>query len=295
MPVFQPAPVLLLALLLACPLGASPRPATATVVGPSGNMVLKLRPEVKDSPELRYDTAIGLERLSLAKPMDKVQVVLEDGGPVVLEIKGVTRETGAGERILALFLGLALVLGPASFFSGWRPQRFLVAKDDRYSNSQVQLVVWFTALASVYVAAFALRLSWGQGLIGGIELPMNLLALSGLSALTFGGAKIITKQKMDTAATDQVTTAKDQPAVPNLVNDLVQNDLGKVDFGDFQMLLVTCAAVVIFVLSAFHFLGAMPVTASIALPDVDTTLLSAFGLGQGAYLLKKAALKPGEG
>ena len=82
---------------------------------------------------------------------------------------------------------------------------------------------------------------------------------------------------------------------PNLLTDLFQNDRGDADFGDFQMILITLAAVGIFVSSCFAFLGNLWPDASITLPDIDTTLLSAFGVGQGAYLVKKAAMKPGDG
>ena len=60
------------------------------------------------------------------------------------------------------------------------------------------------------------------------------------------------------------------------------------DFGDFQMLVVTLVAVTMYLLAAYHFLGQIQFAASVSLPDVDTTVLSAFGLGQGAYLVKKA-------
>jgi len=79
------------------------------------------------------------------------------------------------------------------------------------------------------------------------------------------------------------------------MRDLVTNDSGQADFGDFQMILITAAAVVIFLLSACYFLGMLSFETNVTLPDIDTTLLSTFGLGQGAYLLKKAALKLGDG
>jgi hypothetical protein len=59
------------------------------------------------------------------------------------------------------------------------------------------------------------------------------------------------------------------------------------------MIFIGALAVVIFVLTAFHFLGLIPRGAT-TLPDVDTTLLPSFGLGQGAYIVKKMASKPGE-
>ena len=76
------------------------------------------------------------------------------------------------------------------------------------------------------------------------------------------------------------------------MTDLVQNDQGKADIGDFQMLLFTALAVVVFVITSFHaleFVDAM----NAKLIDVDTTLLGLFGIGQGAYLVKKAGSAPG--
>lgn len=61
------------------------------------------------------------------------------------------------------------------------------------------------------------------------------------------------------------------------------------------MLLVTLTAVAIFLISCFIYLSDLWPKHLITLPDVDTTLLSAFGVGQGAYLLKKAASDPGKG
>jgi hypothetical protein len=38
-----------------------------------------------------------------------------------------------------------------------------------------------------------------------------------------------------------------------------------------------------------HFLGVLEARASVSLPDVDGTVLAMFGVGQGAYLAKKAS------
>jgi len=59
------------------------------------------------------------------------------------------------------------------------------------------------------------------------------------------------------------------------------------------MLVVTLLAVAMYVVATFGFLALMDKLATVKLPDVDTTILSAFGLGQGAYLTKKVAGNPG--
>jgi hypothetical protein len=160
-------------------------------------------------------------------------------------------------------------------------------------------------LAVIYVSAVALRIVYlDSNFIGGVGVTANVIALTGLSALSFGGAKVITTQKTSpsppAAGTLNVPGQLARPpklpaASPNLLTDLFQNDRGDADFGDFQMILVTLAAVGIYLSSAFVFLGNLWPDKTITLPDLDTTLLSAFGLGQGAYLVKKAAMNPGEG
>jgi hypothetical protein len=96
------------------------------------------------------------------------------------------------------------------------------------------------------------------------------------------------------AADARAATAAKPPGTPNFPLDLFQNDKKQVDIGDFQMIFIGALAVVIFVLTAFHFLGLIPRGAT-TLPDVDTTLLSSFGIGQGAYIVKKMASNPGDG
>jgi hypothetical protein len=119
--------------------------------------------------------------------------------------------------------------------------------------------------------------------------------LSGLSALSFGGAKVITVGKVDSAALAGLPPAKVAAAKPNLLTDLFTNDHAVADLGDFQMILITLGAVVIYIVAGYHSLEALTATATTTLPDVDTSLLAAFGVGQGAYLVKKAAVKAGDG
>ncbi|HEX5263380.1 MAG TPA: hypothetical protein VFW13_07630 [Phenylobacterium sp.] len=244
-------------------------------------------------------------RLSHAGRGDRVWLTVDDplSPKHAVAVARVARPTTVTARLVTLLAALALGIAVAAVAARWRPQRFLVGSDNRYSNSQCQLVLWFGALAVIYASTCALRI-WALGLdfIGGVNIPTNLLVLTGLSALTFGGAKIVATQKQDSAnqAAAAVGVAGIAPAIKTnalqpVWRDLVTTDMGHADFGDFQMMLVAVSAVVIFVLSAFHFLGALDVSATTVLPDVDTTLLGAFGVGQGAYLIKKAALPIGQG
>jgi hypothetical protein len=45
---------------------------------------------------------------------------------------------------------------------------------------------------------------------------------------------------------------------------------------------------VTYLVLVFNFFGSVEYSKIVSLPDVDTTLLATFGLGQGAYLTKKA-------
>ncbi|MGA9868680.1 MAG: hypothetical protein WBQ75_19820 [Acetobacteraceae bacterium] len=219
-------------------------------------------------------------------------IVVHEDGTTVTAVDSITRHVSGWYRFLALGIALLCLLGAAAIATQGRPQRFMIGVDNRYSNSQSQLVLWFGAVAIVYAATVALRIVvLGWDYIGGVDMPTNLIALTGLSAFSFGGAKVVTVAKVNAAATQYPTVrAKPSAPAPRLMADLVQNDNGQADLGDFQMILVTLVAVAIFLVTAFHFLGALELaTPTTILPDVDTGLLASFGIGQGAYLVKKAA------
>lgn len=202
--------------------------------------------------------------------------------------------------VLASSAGLCLLL--AGCCSGLRPWRFLIGQDNRYSNSQFQIAVWFFVLISTYIATVWLRFTWGHGdFIGGVSIPRNLLLISGMSALTFAGAKVITRSKADDAqAAGNPDPKFAATATPSFLWDLTQTDgapavVGRpavpslLDFGDFQMFAITLIAVTTYIVLIFTFLGTIEYSKIISLPDVDTTILAAFGLGHGSYLAKKAA------
>lgn len=219
----------------------------------------------------------------------------------------------AAMRAGALILG-ALIVAIAGFIAtGGKLKQIFVGADNRYSNSICQVAIWFGIMMSCYLAALFLRLHGTIGctswLVGGIDIPGQLAAMSGLSALTFAGAKAVTVQK-DAAAKDanlrqapkiRQGTAERVPEKTAAVNpprlaDLFQNDQGQFDIGDFQMLFITVIAAAIYVLATFAFLGTNALmSANTSLPPVDSSLLAAFGISQGAYLAKKAASPPGQG
>lgn len=192
-------------------------------------------------------------------------------------------------------------------FSGFKPLGLILGEDNRYSNSKFQIAVWFFALITTYVATLWLRVWYaGCDFIGGVNIPQNLLLLSGMSVLTFGGAKAITTSKVAGEIAKGNPDPKRQADVqPSFLRDLTHND-GKpavgnqpaippqLDFGDFQMFLITLIAVGTHLVLVFNFLGTIEASKVVSLPDVDTTVLAAFTLGHGAYLTKKAVGKARE-
>ena len=166
---------------------------------------------------------------------------------------------------------------------------------------------WFFVLLICYVAVTGIRGRYaGLDFIGGVSIPQNLLVLSGFSALSFAGAKAITQSRVDAmvrdpaisaaradraVGSDAATVLKIEgvagPTRPRFPYDLLHDDEGRVDLGDFRALVVTMLAVVVYILTIFNSQGAIPLHRLVTLPDVDGTVLAAFGLGQGAYLAKK--------
>jgi hypothetical protein len=328
------------------------------------------------------------------RPGDRVRVDIKGNtelqdllGPWLVPEEGVS----AADRLLVLAACALVILGLAAASTKGAPLKFIVGADNRYSNSKVQIAVWFWVVISSYLAAVVFRLWFaGWDFVGGVNIPQNLLVLSGLSAITYGGAKAITTSKVNAAMAPKAQApgatptqggnpassnqprqnlgnpgtdanagqansnpANANPPVANAANqgganpptptaataapanlsfafsgqisppamqfsgtgsfssvqnpknplkpgqerffrDLTQNDYGDFDFGDFQMVVVTLIAVGMYMLLVFHFLESVEFLKTASLPDVDTTILAGFGIGQGAYLAKKAGGNPGK-
>jgi hypothetical protein len=223
---------------------------------------------------------------------------------VVVAVPVSTKLTAFGIAAVALLL-------VASWFAGWNPLGYFIGKDKRVSNSQTQLVLWSATVLTVYLATVLLRIWYGgaaAAMIGGVEIPQNLLALSGLSGLSFAGARAVTTSKDAAAKTTNAANAvaiaantavavPEKKADPNgpAFSDLFQDDHDNVDLGDAQMILITFIAVALYLAKSLAFLSNIEITSHVLMPDVDTYLLASFGIGQGAYLAKKAASNAGQG
>jgi hypothetical protein len=258
-------------------------------------------------------------------PGDAVWTRLARDPDRVLALRPVSRPVSRARRsraILAAVGVLALCLGFLRWY-GVSVHRLLVGKDGRYSNSKVQAALWFAVFVIVYAAAWWIR-AWESGwaLVRSPGIPLNLAILSGLSALTYYGATAITKrrveQEMETIRAAQgggppapppepgadsppppsarlvklrveaERRVKPPAAAPDLVADLVSDDKGHPDIGDVQMLVVTLLAVATYLVQAFTWLSTVELVQAVDLPDVGSTILTLFGIGQGAYLAKKS-------
>ena len=164
-----------------------------------------------------------------------------------------------------------------------------VGQDKRLSNSKSQMSIWFFVVIVSYISFNVLRvLNGGLGFVGGISIPENLLVLSGISAVTYGGAKVITQSQVNSKP-----GSKEDALEKAGFKDFVTDDDGNTDFGDLQMSFITLLAVVVYLLQFFDFLGTLELQHLVTLPNVDTTILSVFGFSQGAYLTKKTAQATG--
>ena len=242
---------------------------------------------------------------------DTVQLSIATDGKSFTNLSKASVTVGAASRVVALAVCGGFLLVMAMLASSGRLLAFIVGADNRYSNSKTQLALWSATVFTVYLATLLLRVIKGGDwsvYLGGVEIPGNLAALSGLSALSFAGATAVTAQKASAAAAQntanhinitagraQAVPEKTRAAVPSLLTDLFQNDNSNVDIGDFQMILITVVAVALYIARSFAFLGHIELSTHVMMPDVDSTLLAGFGIGQGAYLAKKAASAPGQG
>jgi hypothetical protein len=370
--------------------GESQTPAQTSVPGSSIEGIIlkieghKLTVAVPTIPLEHTYTITGDEtdqKLGTLSTGDTVKLLVSDG---IVAAKSVTKDNklvpvSVQSRLLAGFMAFILVVGVASLATGksnnsklafGSPLSFCVGVDNRTSNSQTQMVFWSATVLVAYLTTVFLR-GWmtDWNLLGGVGIPPNLLAFSGLSALSFGGARTITVSKVNAAKaagavavtaasataeatakdaqtkgsaaasaveaaqvassdagaatartaidaaqeaariadlaqaaseqaselyTTTVTKIKQAPAGTARITQLFQDDSGRADLGDTQMILITLIAIGTYVVTSFHQLGNLEIAQQVSLPDIDSYLLASFGIGQGAYLAKKAASNIGQ-
>ncbi|MGO8792037.1 MAG: hypothetical protein ACLQVL_32255 [Terriglobia bacterium] len=253
-------------------------------------------PEMTPRHFLVRDTALQNTVKGLHKGDRLSVLVATDNGQTTLQaLSAKVVSVGLGYRTVVLLVAIFAFWLVCFLLSGFHPQKLIVGEDGRFSNSKFQTVLWFGVLISAYLATLWLRVhELGGDMLGGVNIPQNLLLLSGMSAVTYTAAKGITVSKIQNAVAAGAVNIKPCAAVARFWADLTSNDSNQFDLGDFQMLVMTFLAVGTFLALILHFLGSLEARTIVDLPDVDTTILASFGLGHGAYLTKKAVGELGD-
>jgi hypothetical protein len=196
----------------------------------------------------------------------------------------------------ALLLAFAAVWWVMLAITNGHPWGFALGLDRRLSNSHTQIYLWFLALTTVYLSELALRVLYAN-VLDGITVPPNLTKLAGVSALSFGAARLNTMVKTGGAAPALLSGKKSlaigHPLRRDLLRHLFTNDEGLADLADTQMIVLTAIAVMIYVGVSAAYLANVSLSGRIALPPLDDTLLSGTAVSQGAYLFKKFGSRPG--
>ncbi len=276
--------------------GSATKGVEVTAVDPVKNSITVLCPGLAQVPvEFQVSDEKLQARLAQLQPGDELTVWTTADKPPTLQALVVTRahiESSPRWRMLALVTTGWLLVG--FILSKGRFVQLIMGEDGRYSNSKFQAVVWFSVVIVFYAATVIFRgLRLGVDLMS-VSIPQNLLLLSGLSAFSFAAAKGITTTKVQNARAQGIAAPKGGTGSKGLIVDLTTDDSNNLDLGDFQMLVITLMAVAYYVVVAFNGLGGLDAAHTAAMPDVDTTILASFGLGQGAYLTKKAVGEVGK-
>jgi len=205
---------------------------------------------------------------------------------------------GWAHAVAALALAFAAVWWVILAVSRGHPWGFVLGLDGRLSNSQTQLYLWFLVLLTVYLAEVGLRLRFA-GVLSGIAVPTNLLALAGISAFTFGTARLNTTVKTNSTNAASLSGCK-TPEIRHLGRrdlffNLFTNDNGLADLGDMQMIILSAITGALYLGISTSFLASVSLVGHVDLPPVDDTLLGGTAVSQGAYLFKKLASRPGLG
>lgn len=177
--------------------------------------------------------------------------------------------------VLALFFVLVGVIGRGKLSA------LVVGKDGRTSTSKVQALAWTLAVGFGVLALIF------QG-SSDINIVPDYLYLLGFPALALMLSKGITQQKLQSndivkVAPDATPAALAGPAPSrgwqDWLGDIVNNDAGQADIGDFQYVLFNLIALIYFFIHLFAHPG--------VLPHIPQTLIVLTGASAGTYVGNK--------
>jgi hypothetical protein len=143
--------------------------------------------------------------------------------------------------------------------------------DGRSSTSKFQFFVWTATIIYFYIVFY-----FARGVVGVI--PDNLLITMGFSITTMAASKGITSGFVSNGLILKNINKKTG------IRGLALDDDDVPDLSKIQMLIWTVIAIVVYTLNFIKTLNT-----SNGLPDIDGTLMTLMGLGQGGYLVKKFA------
>lgn len=167
----------------------------------------------------------------------------------------------------------------------------VVGVDGRVSTSKVQVILWTYAIAFVFVAVI---LRGDAGSIPTALEPQYFLLL-GIPVVGAAGASLITTQKLEQGNISKVAVEETAPVTPPTsspdsapgpltgLGQLVSDDQGRGDIGDFQYFIFNVVGLV-------YFFVALLAVADIVLPVLPDTLVALTGASALAYLTKKGVV-----
>jgi len=174
---------------------------------------------------------------------------------------------------------LLLYVATGIFTNKWNLSELYSGQDGRPSTSKFQALIWTVAVVFSYSGFFALRATLGRT-AGMLEIPQSLMLAMGFSFTTLAAAKGITVSYVNAG---RITKTE---AKPGEATSVAQEDDGGIDLTKVQMLWWTFIAVAVYLFQVFQQFD-QDGRSTLALPDIDATLMVLMGLSQGVYVGKK--------
>lgn len=161
-------------------------------------------------------------------------------------------------------------------------------EDGGLSTAQFQALLWTFLTFAAYIVVYTANAMNGN-FSPQIDVPGNLLVLAGFSFATYIGANKVTEAKLEDKVGPEGADQPKSTVQRGTLGDLFTSDAGKGDLGKLQLMIWTMLAAALFIIQ-FHNRVVDMAPSALLIPDVDPSLLALVGLGQGAYLVKKAVV-----